>query len=186
MAIIGPQKGAQRLTEASNPQTFATRRFFRVDYLCRRNFGLLAWKSGIGSKFAFFSTNIKSINWLELGWKKWFLRSFLKSSFVDFENILKKCYFSFSLGSKQYNNVSTHSKLTFLGIVPFGHADYLATPFFWTEKFGPRDMARLWCLGPSEKWRPSARVGHQMSAKWKSGQVKKRPTGKSGQVEKVA
>ena len=22
-----------------------------------------------------------------------------------------------------------------IGIVPFGHADYLATPFFWTEKF---------------------------------------------------
>ena len=31
----------------------------------------------------------------------------LKSSFVDFQNILKKCYFSFSPGSKQLNNVST-------------------------------------------------------------------------------
>ena len=104
--------------------------------------------------------------------KKWFLRSFLKSSFVDFQNIMKKCYFSFSLGSKQYNNVSSHRKLIFF-FVSFGHADYLATPFFWTEKFGPRDMARLWCLGPSEKLRPSARVGYQMSAKWRSGQVNK-------------
>ena len=84
-----------------------------VDFPCRRNFGLLVKKKCNRPQIRFFSTNIKSINWLELGWKKWFRRSFLKFSMVAFQNIFKKCYFSFSPGSKQNNNVSTHSKLTF-------------------------------------------------------------------------